>query len=341
MTKSKHIYILYTGGTIGMQRSKRGYIPTPGFIATQMAQMPELKQAGMPRYTIHELDDPIDSSNMTPDNWNEIANHIAKNYEKYDGFIILHGTDTLAYTASALSFMLENLNKPVILTGSQLPLSEVRNDARATLITALLIASQYQIPEVCVYFDNQLLRGNRARKMSTHSFAAFGSPNCLPLARVGIDVVTNQTLWRKPTRKALALQTIKSADIACVRLFPGMSTALLENLLQAPLQALVLETYGSGNATDNQPEFLRVLKAARDRGMIIVNCTQCWHGSVSMEKYATGTALNKAGVISTMDMTPEATLAKLFYLFSKKLSPSKIMQEIHKDLRGELSRLPS
>lgn len=337
MPRQKHIYIAYTGGTIGMQRSRDGYIPTPGFIAEQMAQMPELQQAEMPRYTIHEFATPIDSSNMTPDHWNMIAQNIAENYGKYDGFIILHGTDTMAYTASALSFMLENMNKPVILTGSQLPLSEVRNDARATLITALLLASHCNIPEVCLYFDNQLLRGNRARKISTNDFAAFASPNCLPLATLGIDVAENKTLWLKAAKKPLQIQPIKSTNLACLKLFPGLSASMLENLLQPPLQALVLETYGSGNAPDKQPEFLRILKAAIDRGVMIINCTQCWHGGVNMQQYATGKALFDAGVISAADITPEAALTKLFYLFSKKLSVAKIKQQMQNSLRGEIS----
>jgi len=337
MTNRKHIYIVYTGGTIGMKRSEQGYVPAPGYIAEQMEQMVDLHQPEMPRYTIREIDTPIDSSNITPTSWNEIAQDISINYQKYDGFIILHGTDTLAYTASALSFMLENLNKPVILTGSQLPLSEIRNDARAALITSLLLAGQYQMPEVAVYINNQLLRGNRTRKTSTNNFAAFTSPNYGPLANIGIKVITNKALWRRHTKRDLQVQAIQEAYLLCLPLFPGLPIPVLKNLLQPPLQAIVLEAYGSGNAPNNQPEFWQALKEAADRGVIIVNCTQCWHGGVNMQKYATGQALQDVGVISAFDMTPEAALAKLYYLFSKNLPPIKMKQQFQKDLRGELT----
>lgn len=336
MPHNKHIYMLYTGGTIGMQRSHQGYVPTADFIGTQMAQMSELQQAQMPRYTIGEFATPIDSSNMQFKHWNQIAHTIADHYEEYDGFIVLHGTDTLAYSASALSFMLENLNKPVIFTGSQLPLSEIRNDARSALITSLLLAGQCNIPEVCLYFDNRLFRGNRARKISTHNFAAFDSPNYSPLATVGIEVIPHPTFWRQPTTQSLQVQTLQPANVATLRLFPGLSVSLLENLLQPPLQALVLETYGAGNAPNDQPEFIRVLKAAIDRGVIIVSCTQCWHGSVNMQQYATGKVLADIGVISAFEMTPEAVLTKLFYLFSKQLPLAEIKQQFQQNLRGEM-----
>jgi L-asparaginase len=333
----KKIYIAYTGGTIGMQPSKQGYIPAKGFIASQMAKMPELQHSDMPSYTIKEYQPLIDSSNMTPKEWMTIARDIEKVYEEYDGFIILHGTDTMAYTASALSFLLENLNKPVIVTGSQIPLAEIRNDARQTLITALLLASHYKIPEVCLYFGHRLFRGNRARKISAQSFTAFESPNFPALIEVGIHIKENKNLWLKPTQKKLKLHTLKETSIVCLRFFPGMSANLLEHLFTTPIQALILETFGSGNAPDNQPLLLAALKKATENGVIIVNCTQCVKGNVDMTQYATGNALQAAGVISAGDMTPEAVIGKLYFLLSQNISPAKIKLQLQKNLRGELS----
>lgn len=340
-TIRRNIYIIYTGGTIGMKPSMHGYIPAHGFIEEQMSKMPELKQPGMPGYVIKEFYPAIDSANMTPTIWNKIALDIAENYQKYDGFLILHGTDTMAYTASALSFMLENLNKPVILTGSQLPLADIRNDARAHLITALLLASQYDIAEVCIYFDKQLLRGNRSRKIDTHNFSAFVSPNYPALIKTGIDIIPNHSYWQRPNKKkSLHLQSIDNIKLAHIRLFPGLDAEALEHILQKPISAVILETYGSGNAPNNQPDFLAVLKQAIDRNIVIINCTQCWHGGVNMSYYATGNALKQIGVINAYDMTPEAIIAKLYYLFSKKLSLKQIQKQMQKNLRGEL-RLPN
>lgn len=337
MTLKKRIYIAYTGGTIGMKLSEKGYIPTRGFITEQMTRMPELQHSDMPEYTIFEYETLLDSSNMTPENWNIIAQDIANRYEDYDGFIILHGTDTMAYTASALSFMLGNLKKPVILTGSQLPLAEIRTDAYATLVTTLLIASRYPVPEVCIYFNNKLLRGNRARKMNTHDFNAFGSPNYPALATIGIDIKTREKLWLSLNNTPFKLKLIKPTSLAYLRLFPGMSVDILEKILQLPLQGLVLETYGSGNAPNNPSRFLEILDHATARNIVIMNCSQCVQGGVNMRTYATGNSLHKAGVISGYDMTPEATLAKLYYLFSKGLETPEIKKQMQACLRGELS----
>jgi L-asparaginase len=334
----KRVYIVYTGGTIGMRRRKPGYVPEPGYLQEQMSTMPELRHESMPSYTIHEYDPLLDSSNMTPAEWVKIARDVEANYDRYDGFIVLHGTDTMAYTASALPFLLGNLRKPVIITGSQIPLCEIRNDARENLITSLMLAANYAIPEVCLYFGGKLLRGCRATKVSADGFAAFDSPNFPPLGNVGIDIEVNWDLVRtqKGTKK-LVVKELKRPVVSALRLFPGISPELIRNVLRPPLQGLVLEAYGVGNGPDQDREFLAVLKEASDRGVVIVDCTQCLEGTVDLHEYAAGSALARAGVISGFDMTAEAALAKLYYLWGLGYSSARVKEEMQKDMRGEMT----
>jgi L-asparaginase len=273
---------------------------------------------------------------MTPKDWNKMGEYIQKHYDDYDGFVILHGTDTMSYTASALSFMLENLKKPVILTGSQLPLFETRNDARENLINAILIAGNYNIPEVCVLFNNKLFRGNRSTKIDASSFDAFVSPNFPTLSKIGTHIRVRFDLLQKTNDKPLELQTINSPIINTLRIFPGLSVNMLESYFQMPLNALVLETYGVGNAPEDS-HFLSVIQQATERGIVVVNCSQCDYAKVRMSDYATGSALLTAGVISGGDMTIEAAVAKLFYLFSKDLSLDDVKSHMIKNLRGELT----
>ncbi|MCU1231403.1 MAG: ansA, partial [Acidobacteria bacterium] len=209
----KRVYIAYTGGTIGMKRTRDGYSPEPGYLQAQMRAMPELKHRSMPAFTIHEYAPLLDSSNMTPREWVKIANDVAANYDDYDGFLVLHGTDTMAYTASAIPFMLSGLGKPVIITGSQIPLCEVRNDARGNLITSLLIASQHDVPEVCLYFGGVLLRGCRSVKVSANGFAAFASPNVPPLGNAGIEIEINRDLVRRPRKGRLRTHELKRTPV--------------------------------------------------------------------------------------------------------------------------------
>ncbi|HEV2718714.1 MAG TPA: asparaginase [Thermoanaerobaculia bacterium] len=334
----KRVYIAYTGGTIGMNHTRGGYCPEPGYLQRQMAQMPELEHPSMPSYTIHEYAPLLDSSNMTPAEWVKIAHDIDANYARYDGFVVLHGTDTMAYTASALPFMLHGLGKPVIITGSQIPLCEVRNDARENLITSLLIAANYDIAEVCLYFGGKLLRGCRSVKVSASGFAAFDSPNVPPLGTVGIDIEINWDVVRKPRRRqTLRVDDFGSAVVSALRLFPGISPELVRNVLRRPLQGLVLEAYGVGNGPDHDGAFLAALEEATSRGVVIVDCTQCLEGTVDLGEYATGSALARAGVISGRDMTAEAALAKMYYLFSRGYAPAKVRREMQHDLRGELT----
>jgi L-asparaginase len=337
MKPRKIIYVLATGGTIAMQKAPQGYTFVSGGLATSLANMPELQNADMPDFVVHEYDELLDSANMTSEHWLQIAEHIQANYTRYDGFVILHGTDTMAYTASALSFIFENLSKPVILTGSQLPLFETRSDARENLINALWLAGNYPLTEVCVYFNNKLFRGNRSKKVDANSFDAFASPNFPPLAEVGAEIIFRHDLLRVgDSHSSLTLQTIKSVAMSTFRLFPGVAFSTLEYILQSPLQALVLESYGVGTAPED-PQFLALIQQATQKGIVVINCSQCWRAKVKLSDYTTGTALLKAGALPGGDMTVEATIAKLFYLFSKHSALDIIKAELMKNLRGELT----
>lgn len=336
----KRVYIAYTGGTIGMTKTPDGYAPAYGFLEAQIAAMPELRSDLMPEYDIHEYDPLLDSANMTPAEWLKIAQDIADHYDGYDGFIVLHGTDTMAYTASALPFMLQGLRKPVILTGSQIPLCEVRNDARANMITVMMIAAQFAIPEVCLYFGHQLLRGCRSVKVNADGFDAFASPNYPPLGEVGIgiDIDWDVVLPPPETPDVLQVKELGAATVGALRLWPGISAQVVHNILQPPLRGLVLEAYGVGNGPTNNVEFLDALRQAAGRGVVIVDCSQCLKGTVNLEGYATGSALAQVGVLSGYDMTTEAALAKLVYLFSQDLDADSIKRLLQTNLRGELTR---
>lgn len=337
--KKKRVYIINTGGTIAMQKTRDGYAPAPGFLARQMAAMPEFQGELMPEYDIHEYRPLLDSANMTPQDWLKIARDVAGHYDRYDGFVILHGTDTMAYTASALPFMFRGLQKPVILTGSQIPLCEVRNDARENLITAMLIAANFTIPEVCLYFGDKLFRGCRTVKVNADGFDAFASPNFPPLGLVGIDIDIkwNRILPMTGPGTGLEVQEIGPVSLGALRLFPGLPAEIVGHMLQPPLQGLVLEAYGVGNGPSNNTAFLAALAKAVGRGVVIVDCTQCLAGTVDLGDYATGSALARAGVISGFDMTVEAALAKMYYLFSQDLPVEAVKQLMQTDLRGELT----
>ncbi|OOE89863.1 asparaginase [Salinivibrio sharmensis] len=332
----KHIYIAYTGGTIGMQKSDHGYVPVSGFLQQQLEKMPEFHRPEMPLFTIHEYEPLIDSSDMTPTDWQRIADDIGENYHKYDGFVILHGTDTMAYTASALSFMLENLEKPVIVTGSQIPIAELRSDGQANLLNALHIAANYPVNEVTLFFNNQLLRGNRSTKSHADGFNAFTSPNLPALLEAGIHIEVKADKLNQPSAGPFKVHTINDQPVAVIMMYPGISPDVVRNALKQPVNAMILLTFGVGNAPQ-QPDLLDLLKQATDRGVLVLNLTQCLAGRVNMGGYATGCALADAGVLSGYDMTPEAALAKLHFLLSQSLPFETLRTLVQKDLRGELS----
>jgi L-asparaginase len=336
---AKRIYIVYTGGTIGMRKTSRGYEPQPGLLAAQLTRIPELRHPQMPAYQVHEHEPLIDSSNISPKLWLHIARDIAAHYDAFDGFVVVHGTDTMAYTASALPFMLQGLAKPVIVTGAQIPLCEVRNDARENLITALMIAGNFAIPEVCLLFGNCLLRGNRSVKIDAESFNAFDSPKFPHLGGIGIgiDIHWDLVLDMPQTPAPIAVKALSESRVAALRLFPGISAEVVGNVLAPPIKGLVLETYGMGNAPNNDAGLLEVLEKANRRGVVIVNCTQCLKGRVNMSAYATGSSLAQCGVISGHDMTTEAALAKMFYLFSRNLPPEEVKTQMLWNLRGEIT----
>ena len=332
----KKIYIAYTGGTIGMKASENGHIPVKDHLTQSIANIADFHRPEMPEYTINEYQPLIDSSNMTPADWQRIADDIKDHYQDYDGFVVLHGTDTMAYTSSALSFMLENLSKPVIVTGSQIPLTQLRSDGKINLLNSLYIAAYYPINEVGLYFNNQLFRGNRSIKAYADGFNAFDSPNMPPLLEAGINMKLIAGKIGTSSGEALKLTNITPQPIGVAHLYPGISAQLINNIIQQPVKALIMRSYGVGNAPQDK-NLLASLTTALKNKIVVVNCSQCIKGKVNMKGYATGTWLSQAGVISGHDMTLEATLTKLHYLLSQNLSFDETRTLMGKNLRGELS----
>ena len=342
MTNPKtSILIIYTGGTIGMiEDAQSGALKTFNFDHL-LNEIPELKKFNLSieSYSFEPL---IDSSNMNPSNWIKIASTIKENYQAYDGFVILHGSDTMAYTASALSFMLENLAKSVILTGSQLPIGVIRTDGKENLLTAIEIAATHKdgkplVPEVCIYFENNLYRGNRTHKFNAENFSAFISANYPSLAKVGVHIRYNHQAILSPKINFLIVHTKLDQNIAILKLFPGINKTVVDATLNIKeLKAVILETYGSGNApTDSW--FLNSLENAIKKGIIVLNITQCKGGSVVQGKYETSSDLLKIGVTGGVDMTTEAAITKLMYLLGEDFSTDEVRKLLSISLRGELS----
>lgn len=337
------VLLIYTGGTIGMVKNPVTGAHEPLDFNHLVSHVPELSQLQV-NITTLQLNPPIDSSNMNPELWAHLVHIIVDHYDSYDGFVILHGTDTMAYTASALSYMLQNLSKPVILTGSQLPIGVLRTDGKENLITSIEIAATRDkiglplVPEVCIYFQGSLIRGNRSKKQSAEEFNAFTSPNYTPLAKVGVHITWAHHHILFPKREETLTPHYKMCtDVAILKLFPGITRNIVHSILNIhSLRGVVLETFGAGNAM-TYDWFLSELKDAVDRGIVIVNVTQCLAGSVEMGIYETGNRLYQAGVISGGDMTLEATLVKLMFLLGQGYSQQEVSQLIPKSIAGEIS----
>lgn len=305
-------------------------------------QVPELKKFGFQLDTI-SFDSPLDSSNVGPDVWKQLAEIIYNNYDNYDGFVILHGTDTMAYTASAMSFIFKNLAKPVILTGSQLPIGILRTDGKENLITSIEIAADKEngktiVPEVCIYFENKLYRGNRTTKINAENFNAFQSANYPPLAEVGIKIKYNrEAIQYCKQKEALEINTRFDNHIAILKLFPGMNKQFIDSIIGIDgLKGLIIETYGSGNAPADE-WFIKRIRKAVESGIVVLDITQCYTGSVALGRYETGRQLYEAGVIGGFDITTEAATTKLMHLFGKELSNEKIKLLLNSCLQGEIT----
>ena len=347
MTSSQKssILLIYTGGTIGMKVDPTLQALTPFDFKQILEEVPELRKFAY-RIDSWTFDPLIDSSDVEPSLWIALAELIEEKYEDYDGFVILHGTDTMAYSASALSFMIENLSKPVIFTGSQLPIGMPRTDGKENLISAVEIAAAKDaeghalVPEVCICFDNILMRGNRTCKMNSDNFRAFRSENLPPLAEAGISIRYDSNIIRRPASWDEDPTFRKTLDtrVAILKMHPGITPQIVRDIMCSPdTRAVIIETYGAGNAPSKE-WFLEIVQAAASMGKVILNVTQCIAGSVNMDIYATGKCLKDAGVVSGYDSTTESALAKLFYLLGNFRDNEEVKRMLEEDLRGEISK---
>ncbi len=335
------ILIIYTGGTIGMIKNPDTGSLQPFNFDGIYEQIPELKRFHY-KLDFHSFDPLIDSSNMHPNHWVRLVDIIEKNYSSYDGFVVLHGSDTMSYTASALSFMLENLNKPVIFTGSQLPLGVLRTDGRENFITAIELAAAREdntpvVPEVCIYFENHLMRANRTVKYNAENFNAFVSPNYPVLAEAGVYLKYNRHHILKPNFKNLKVHRKMDSRVGILKIFPGMTPEYVRAILMdAGLRAVVLETFGSGNAPTDA-WFIEALKQSVEQGVTVVNVSQCLAGAVDQGKYETSLTLKNIGVVSGFDSTTEAMLTKLMFLLGQNMDEKKFRANLNMSIRGEIS----
>lgn len=340
MAKRK-VLIIYTGGTIGMIRDLETGTYKPFDFAHMYAQIPELKMLDVDLQAV-SMPQPIDSSNMHPGIWSELLTIIKSNYNGFDGFVILHGSDTMSHTASALSFMIKNLSKPVVLTGSQLPMGIIRTDGKENLITAIEIAAAHEngepmVPEVCIYFEYKLYRGNRTHKYNAEQFLAFRSPNYPHLAEAGVHITFNKMAIAPQPNAAVEFMSNLDDRIFILKLFPGINEHFLKQVLTMPnLRGLVLETFGSGNApTANW--FIEAIEVAINNGLVVINVTQCNEGRVEQGRYETSAGLKRVGVIGGADLTSEAACAKLMFLLANSHSQADVERDLGKSLRGEMT----
>ncbi len=345
MTQKSALLLIYTGGTIGMKQDMKDLTLKPFDFSQILDEVPEIRKFAF-KIDTYSFEPPIDSSDVEPSLWQDLARLIKEKYEDYDGFIILHGTDTMSYSASALSFMLDGLTKPVIFTGSQLPIGVPRTDGKENLISAVEIASAKDeeghpaVPEVCVCFDSLLMRGNRSTKVNSEVFRAFQSPNFPPLAEAGINIRYNNEYIRKPNDwyQSLTINTELDTRVSILKIHPGITPEVVRNILCGKdTRAIIMETYGSGNAP-TRDWFLDIVKESSVMNKIIVNVTQCLAGTVNMNIYANGKALERAGVIDGYDSTTESALAKLFYLMGKSRDNEWVKAMMSRNLKGEISK---
>lgn len=337
---SKRVLILYTGGTMGMRPSSDGSLaPSAGYLTERIQEMSELQSPEMPAYTIKEYDPLIDSSMMGPSHWVAIATDIEENYLDYDGFVVIMGTDTMAYASSAMSFMLENLGKTVVFTGSQIPFCEVYNDARRNLIVSIIFAGNSDFPEVCIVFNDKVLRANRSCKVNSSSLDAFDSPNFPPLATLGTSIHENSDLSLRQPRGALRVHKQLDANVLVIKLVPGFSDESVHALVNHSknLHAIVLELYGTGNGPSKKVGLLEAISNARAKGIVVVAVSQCLRGGVSLTTYSMGKDFKDAGVVSGGDMTTEACTTKLAYLFGRLGDPERVAQTFSENIRGEIT----
>ncbi|HIG33139.1 MAG TPA: type I asparaginase [Flavobacteriales bacterium] len=327
------ILLVYTGGTIGMVKDKIKNTLVPFNFDGLLKAIPELKSDELDLENV-SIKSPIDSSNMHPNIWVEIVEIIETNYANYDGFVILHGTDTMAYTASAFSFMLENLNKAIIFTGSQIPIGARRSDAKENLITAVEIAASGKVNEVCIYFEDQLYKANRTVKVNTEHFEAFESPNYPILAEAGVTIKYKSVLQKKQNQ-GLIVHKNCSDDVAILKLFPGIKLAIIRSILNSA-KGIIIESFGAGNASTNT-EFTLLLSQKIQEGKIIMNISQCLHGKAVRGQYETNEPFEKAGVICGKDMTTESAITKLMFLLGLGLTDDEIKAQLQTNLRGEIT----
>ena len=333
----KRVLIIYTGGTIGMVRTPNGYAPKEGYFRAALEAIPSMGAPEMPDWELLELSPLLDSSNVAVEEWNAIARLIAGRYDEFDGFVVLHGTDTMAYTASALSFMLENLAKPVVLTGSQIPLCELRSDGADNIVASMLIAAEGRAEEVCLYFGGSLLRGNRATKYSADGLIAFVSPNYPLLAEAGITIRYRSSALLPHRAGRFALRPFQRVPIGLIKVFPGIQFSLFESIMTEKLRGIVIETFGAGNIPAGDEALLPIIRRAFANGTVLTVCSQCPQGAVSLGAYETSSALKRAGAVSGRDMTTEAAVTKLYSLFSRGYERDRVKAEMERDLCGEVT----
>lgn len=334
---TSRVLLVYTGGTLGMVPSNRGYVPAAGLedrIRTQVAGASD----ALPEYDVLELDRLIDSANLMPADWRRIGRALQEYWHHYDGFVVLHGTDTMAYTASALSYQLRGCDRPVILTGAQIPLGQSRNDAVDNLTSALIFAADPRISEVCICFRGRLLRGNRSRKVNSSAFEAFDSPNAPPLGKIGISIDLRGDLLLPPGTPDFCFPDCDPEAVALLTIYPGIPARLIDAVLEpGKTRGLILQSYGAGNPPNADVALMDALGRAIDRGTTVVNISQCHRGPVNQGVYATGAELNSLGVLPGRDLTPEAAFTKLHFLLGLNCPPDSLRKTLIRSLAGDCS----